>query len=90
MVRSVDGEDLEEVGFGSSVLHMLKLGYILDIRVEIVRGEVSVCTWSRGPSWRQSWRGQGLQRCLHSHAWVRHSGKELRHRRGPGTKPKIL
>ena len=42
MVRSVDGEDLEEVGFGSSVLHMLKLGYILDIRVEIGRGEVSV------------------------------------------------
>ena len=48
MVRSVDREDLEEVGFRSSVLHMLKLGYILDIQVEIVRGQVSMWMWSRG------------------------------------------
>ena len=41
-MKSVDREDLEEVGFGSSVLHMLKLRYILDIWVEIVRGQLSM------------------------------------------------
>lgn len=41
-MRSVDREDLEEVGFRSSVLHVLKLRYILDIQVEIVRGQVSM------------------------------------------------
>lgn len=60
MVKSVDREDLEEVGFGSSVLHMLKLRCILDIWVEIVRGQLSMWMWSRAPSWRQSWRGHGL------------------------------
>lgn len=41
MVKSVDREDLEEVGFKHSVLLMLKLRYMLDIRAEIVRGQPS-------------------------------------------------